>query len=200
VTLDDIWAALAYFGPGVVRLNPPAAERDVRRAERELSVRLPRSMRTVLLAFNGGFLVTDPLHGVPPVQSALDLVFATRQARAYWGPLGWAQEFVEVGNDGTGNPYVLLLDRTDPYGESPVGVFDAGVMDVCEVVASSYLHFVWFLIEDLKWRHLPDGKPHPREDVVWTSTRVVVRPEALSPWRFNEAWMLAHDPGLARWR
>jgi len=29
---------------------------------------------------------------------------------------------------------------------------------------------------------------------------VTVRPSALSPWRFNEAWMIANDPGLARWR
>jgi hypothetical protein len=73
-------------------------------------------------------------------------------------------------------------------------------MDVTEIVASSYMHYLWFLIQDVKWYHQPDGKPLSREEVLWTSKTVVIRPEALSPWRFNEAWMLAHDPALARWR
>jgi hypothetical protein len=95
---------------------------------------------------------------------------------------------------------VLLLDRADASGESPVGFFDAGVMSVTEIVASSYLNYLWFLIQDVKWYHQADGKPQSREDVLWTNKTVVVRPEALSPWRFNETWMLAHDPALARWR
>ncbi len=200
MTIDDIRSALEYFAPGVVRLNPPAAERDLALAESELGVTFSPSSRLVLSTFNGGFIVTEPVLGVPPVQSALDLVFATRQARTYWGPIGWMPTYAEVGGDGAGNPYVLLLDRTDANGESPVGLFDAGVMEVTEVVASSYLHYLWFLIEDVKWRHQADGKPQPREAVQWTSTTVVVKRDALSPWRFNEAWMLAHDPGLARWR
>ncbi|MBI3997695.1 MAG: SMI1/KNR4 family protein [Armatimonadetes bacterium] len=200
MTIDDLWAELGYFAPGVARLNPPAAERDLALAESELGITFTRSLRTVLATFNGGFMVSEPVLGVPPVQSALDMVFATRQARTYWGALGWLPSFVEVGNDGAGNPYVLLLDRTDPHGESPVGIFDAGGMEVTEIVASTYLHYVWFLIQDVKWRHLPDGKPQPRAEVVWTSKKVVVQPDAFSPWRYNEAWMLAHDPGLARWR
>jgi hypothetical protein len=67
-------------------------------------------------------------------------------------------------------------------------------------VASSYMHYLWFLIQDVKWYHQADGRPLARDEVVWTDTAVVVRPEALSPWRFNEAWMLAQDPALARWR
>jgi len=144
--------------------------------------------------------VNEPLLGVPPVATALDLVRETRQARTYWGPLGWAREFVEVGADGVGNPFVLLLDRRDERDESPVGLFDAGAMQISEIVASDYLHFVWFIIQDVKWYHGPDGKPIAREPVVWTKHQVTVRPSALSPWRFNEAWMIANDPGLARWR
>jgi len=199
VTIDSIWAELGFFAPGVVRLNPPAEEHDLTMVQAELGVTFPPSLRNILLTFNGGFIVNEPVLGIPPVQSALDLVFATRQARAYWGPLGWLAAFVEVGSDGAGNPFVLLLDRAEG-DESPVGLFDAGVMQVTEVVASTYLHYLWFLIQDVKWRHQADGTPTPREDVRWTSATVVVRPEALSPWRFNEAWMLAHDPGLARWR
>src|SRR3990170_39954 len=77
---------------------------------------------------------------------------------------------------------------------------DPGAMQISEIVASDYLHFVWFIIQDVKWYHGPDGKPIAREPVVWTKHRVTVRPSALSPWRFNEAWMIANDPGLARWR
>jgi hypothetical protein len=73
-------------------------------------------------------------------------------------------------------------------------------MQVTETVASSYLHYLWFLIQDVKWHHQADGTPLAREEVLWTREAVVVRSETLSPWRFNEAWMLAHDPALARWR
>jgi cell wall assembly regulator SMI1 len=200
VTLEEIHGELAFFRPGVVRLNPPAEERDIAKAEAELDVVLAPSMRVALRAFNGGFVVNEPLLGVPPIQSALDAVFATRQARTHWGALGWSHAFVEIGGDGCGNPYVLLLDRQDQGGDAPVGFFDAGVMEVTEVVASSYLHFVWFMIQDVKWYYQADGRPVVREDVRWSQEAVVVRPEALSPWRFNEAWMLAHDPALARWR
>ncbi len=200
MVIDDLQRELGFFEPGVIRLNPPASERDLAKAENELGVRLPPLARTALSTFNGGFIVSEPVMGVPPVQSALDLVFATRQARSYWGPLGWMPAYVEVGNDGVGNPFVLLLDRTDPSAESPVGVFDTGQMAVNEIVASTYLHFLWFLIQDVKWRYQEDGKPRARDDVVWTKQRVVVQPDALPPWRYNETWMLAHDPGLARWR
>jgi hypothetical protein len=200
VTLEEIHRELAFFQPGVVRLNPPADERDIAKAEAELDVVLAPSMRAALRAFNGGFIVNEPLLGVPPIQSALDAVFATRQARTHWGAIGWADALIEIGSDGCGNPYVLLLDRDDRSGDAPVGFFDAGVMEVTEVVASSYLHFVWFLIQDVKWYYQADGKPVMRDEVRWTHEAVVVRPEALSPWRFNEAWMLAHDPALARWR
>jgi hypothetical protein len=198
--LDDLQRELGYFHPGVIRLNPPAADRDLTKAENELGVTFSRSMRIALAAFNGGMMVGEPVMGVPPIQSALDLVFATRQARAYWGPLGWTDAFVEVGNDGAGSPFVLLLDRADQAGESPVGVFDTGQMAVDEIVASTYIHFLWFLAQDVKWRHQADGTPRARDDVRWTAKQVVVQPAALSPWRFNEAWMLAHDPALARWR
>jgi hypothetical protein len=189
-----------FFQPGVVRLNEPASERDLVQAEVELDLRLSPSLRAVLSAFNGGFIVNEPVLGVPPVQSALDLVHVTRQARSHWGPTGWQAGFVEIGSDGCGNPYVLLLDRQDAEGDSPIGFFDAGVMEITEVVASSYLHYLWFMVQDVKWYHQADGKPRSRDEVLWTNTTVVVRPEALSPWRFNEAWMLAHDPALALWR
>lgn len=200
MTLDDIYKELAFFSPGVVRLNSPAHERDIVQAELELDLRFSPGLRTVLGSFNGGFIVNEPVLGVPPVQSALDTVFATRQARTHWGAIGWMSPLLDVGSDGCGNPYALLLDRTDGDGDSPVGFFDAGVMEITEVVASSYLHYLWFLIQDVKWYHQADGKPLARGDVRWTHSTVVIRPEGLSPWRFNEAWMLAHDPALARWR
>ncbi len=200
MTLNEIDNELGFFSAGVVRRNGPASERDIAQGEAELAVRFAPSLRIVLGAFNGGVIVNEPVLGVPPVQSALDLVFATRQARTHWGAIGWKPEFVEIGSDGCGNPYVLLLDRTDSGGDSPVGFFDAGVMDVTEIVASTYLHYLWFLIQDVKWYHQADGKPLSREEVLWTNKTVVIRPEALSPWRFNETWMLAHDPALARWR
>jgi len=200
VTIDDIRAELAFFSGDVVRLNPPAAAADVDRAEVELGVRLPPSMRAALRAFNGAFVVGEPVLGVPPVQPSLDLVSATRQARTHWDPTGWKAEYLDVGSDGCGNPYVLLLDRAGRAGEAPVGFFDSGAMTVSEIVASSYLHYLWFLIRDVRWYYQADGTPVPRDEVVWTSTTVVVRPDALSPWRFNESWMLAHDPDLARWR
>lgn len=200
MTIEDISRELGFFAAGVVRLNPPAAGRDVTLAEFELDVRFSPSMRDTLSAFDGGFVVNEPVFGVPPIPSGLDLVLATRQARTYWGPIGWLPSYVEVGNDGAGNPYVLLLDRRDSRGESPVGLFDAGLMEVTEVVASSYVFYLWFLIQDAKWRHQANGAPHPREPMRWTRRTVVAEPEAPSPWRSNEAWMLAHDPGLARWR
>ncbi|MDR7544486.1 MAG: SMI1/KNR4 family protein [Armatimonadota bacterium] len=200
MTLHDIRRELAYFAPGVVRLNEPAIPHQVARTQTELGVRFPPSMLQVLAAFNGGFIVHEPVLGVPPIQTALNLLYSTRQARALWGALGWKDAYVEVGSDGCGNPYVLLLDRRDGLGESPVGFFDAGMMDVTEVVASSYLHYLWFLIQDVKWYYRADGKPVARDGVQWTDKAVRVRSEVLSPWRTNEAWMLAHDPTLARWR
>lgn len=200
MTIDDIRKELDFFAPGVVRLNPPAGGRDVTFAEFELDVRFPASLRAVLAAFDGGFIVNEPVLGVPPVHFGLDLVFATRQARTYWGPIGWSSSFVEIGNDGAGNSYALLLDRRDSRGESPVGLFDAGLMEVTEIVASSYLFYLWFLIQDAKWRYQANGTPHPREPVRWSRKTIVIEPEAPSPWQLNEAWMLAHDPGLARWR
>jgi len=200
MTLEDIRQALGYFAPGVCKLNPGAKPNQITRAETLLDVVFPSTFRQILGAFNGGVVVHEPLLGVPPVATALDLVRETRQARTYWGALGWSREFVEVGSDGAGNPFVLLLDRRDERDESPVGIFDVGAMQVSEIVASDYLHFVWFLVQDVKWYHGPDGRPLARDPVVWTKHQVTVRPAALSPWRFNEAWMMANDPGLARWR
>ncbi len=200
MTLESIKQELRYFAPGVVKLNPGATALQLSKAETQLGVAFPPTLRQVLSGFNGGHLLTEQLLGVPPVASALDLVRETRQARTYWGNLGWAKTYVEVGADGVGNPFVMLLDRRDEGDESPVGLFDAGVMSVTEIVASDYLHFVWFLVQDVKWYHDPDGKPAAREPVVWTRHEVTIRPSALSPWRFNEAWMIANDPGLARWR
>jgi hypothetical protein len=200
MTVADLQRELSFFAPDVVRLNSAAPPSSVGGAETELGLAFPGSLRTVLGAFNGAFVVNEPVLGVPPIQPALDLVFATRQARTHWAASGWKPEFVEVGSDGCGNPYVLLLDRAGDDGEPPVGLFDSGAMEVGEIVASSYMHYLWFLIQDVRWYHQANGKPHLRDEVVWTNTTVVVRPEALSPWRFNEAWMLAHDPALARWR
>ncbi len=200
MTLEQIKQELGYFAPGVCKLNPGAMPNQIARAETLLGLVFPQTFCEILSEFNGGTFVNEPLLGVPPVATALDLVRETRQARTYWGPLGWAREFVEVGADGVGNPFVLLLDRRDERDESPVGLFDAGAMQISEIVASDYLHFVWFIIQDVKWYHGPDGKPIAREPVVWTKHQVTVRPSALSPWRFNEAWMIANDPGLARWR
>jgi hypothetical protein len=200
VTLEDLLQELRYFSPEVVRLNPPAAASSIEQAQTELGLVFPPSLRTVLGAFNGAFVVNEPILGVPPIQPALDLVWATRQARTHWAASSWKPEFVEVGSDGCGNPYALLLDRIDEHGDSPVGFFDSGAMEMSEIVASSYVYYLWFLIQDVRWYHQANGRPHPRDEVLWTNTTVVVRPEALSPWRFNEAWMLAHDPALARWR
>lgn len=200
MTPDEIIREMAYFSPGVVRLNEGAAEQHISRAETVLGVRFSASFRRSLAAFNGGHLVNEPLLGVPPIHSALDLVKVTVQGRAYWGPMGWSNRFVEVGTDGCGSPYALLLDRHDERGESPVGLFDSGSMQVTEIVASDYLHFVWFLMQDVMWDHDPEGRAIPREAIVWSDHKVIVHPGALCPWRFNEAWMLAHDPGLARWR
>ncbi|MBI3975298.1 MAG: SMI1/KNR4 family protein [Armatimonadetes bacterium] len=200
MTPEEIKQELGYFAPGVLRLNPGALPLHITRAEKSLGLTFPASFRQVLGVFNGGFLLGEQLLGVPPVATALDLVRETHQAHAYWGQLGWSKHFVGVGADGVGNPFVLLLDRRDERDESPVGLFDAGSMQITEIVASDYLHFVWFLIQDVRWNHDPEGKPLEREAVVWTRQSVTVRPGALPPWRFNEAWMIANDPGLARWR
>lgn len=200
MTVERVRQALEYFEPGVVRLNPPVGPREVTRAEVVLGVSFPPAFRRALSEFNGGYVVDRPVFGIPPVHSALDLVRGTRQARHLWGALGWSEAYAQVGSDGCGNLFVLLLDRQDEHGESPVGFFDTGCMEVTEVVASTYLHFLWFLAQDAQWEYASDGRPIPREAVVWTAETVVVRPTALSPWRFNEAWMFAHDPILARWR
>lgn len=200
MTLDEIKQELTYFASGVVKLNPGALPHQIANAEAQLGVALSPSFRQALGVLNGGHLINEPLLGVPPISSALDLVRETRQARTYWGPIGWAQAFIEIATDGVGNPFALLLDRIDERAESPVGFFDAGSMQIAEIVASDYLHFLWFLTQDVKWHHAPDGKPLSREAVVWTRQSVTVRPSALSPWRFNEAWMIANDPALARWR
>lgn len=200
MTPGKIEQELGYFAPGVLKLNAGALPQQVVRAEKALGLTFPLSFHKMLCLFNGGFLMGEQLLGVPPVGTALDLVRETRQAYAYWGSLGWSKQYVSIGADGVGNPFVLLTDRRDQQDESPVGLFDTGSMQISEIVASDYLHFVWFLIQEVKWYHDPHGRPLEREPVVWTSEAVTVRPGALSPWRFNEAWMIANDPGLARWR
>jgi len=200
MTLGILEQELGYFAPGVLKLNAGALPHQITRAEKSLGLIFPSSFRQGLGSFNGGFLVGEQLLGVPPVATALDLVRESRQAYAYWGSLGWSRQYVSVGADGVGNPFALLLDRRDERDESPVGLFDSGSMQISEIVASDYLHFLWFLIQEIKWYHDPDGRPLEREPVVWGADSVTVRPAALSPWRFNEAWMIANDPGLARWR
>lgn len=200
MTLEKLRQELGYFAPGVLKLNAGAQPRQITRAEGALGLAFPLSFRQALALFNGGFLLGEQLRGVSPVATALDLVRETRQAYAYWGSLGWKKEYLSVGADGVGNPFALLLDRRDERDESPVGLFDAGAMQISEIVASDYLHFIWFLIQEAKWYHDAEGKPLEREAVVWTAKEVTVRPGALSPWRFNEAWMIANDPGLVRWR
>jgi len=120
VTLEEIREELAFFDPGVIRLNPPADLRAIDRAQLELRVRFPPSLLAVLAVSNGGFIVGEPVLGVPPIQSALDMVHATRQARVHWGPIFWPDGWVEIGSDGCGNQYVLLLDREGLGCESPV--------------------------------------------------------------------------------
>lgn len=181
MTLEEIREELAFFEPGVIRLNPPAGARAVARAQLELGVRLSPSLLVVLSVHNGGFIVRE-------------------QARAHWGPVSWSDGWIEIGSDGCGNQYVLLLDRQGVGGESPVGFFDAGAGEITEIVASSYLNYLWFVTQDMKWHYRADGNPRSREEVNWTDRKVIVRTGALSPWRSNEAWTLAHDPALIWWR
>src|SRR4030066_85757 len=164
MTLEQIKQELGYFAPGGCKLNPGAMPNQIGRAGRPpgrhpnqppraetlLGLVFPQTFCEILSEFNGGTFVNEPLLGVPPVATALDLVRETRQARTYSGPPGWAREFVEGGADGVGNPFVLLLDRRDERDESPAGLFDAGAMQISEIVASDYLHFVWFIIQDVK--------------------------------------------------
>lgn len=200
MTLEEVREELAFFEPGVVRLNPPAGANAIALAQTEMGVRFSPSLLVVLSVFNGGFIVSEPVLGVPPIQSALDMVHATRQARAYLGPVCWSDGWVEIGSDGCGNQYVLLLDRQGVGCEFPVGFYDAGAGAVTEIVASSYLNYLWFVTQDVKWHYRADGNPRAREEVDWTNRKVIVRPGALSPWRSNEAWTLAHDPALIMWR
>ncbi len=200
MTLEEVKEELSFFDPDVVRLNPPAGMRAIARAQTEMGVRFPPSLLAALLVFNGGFIVSEPVLGVPPIQSALDMVQATRQARAHWGPDCWLEGWVEIGSDGCGNQYVLLLDRQGARGDSPVGFFDAGAGEITEIVASTYLNYLWFVTQDVKWHYRADGNPRAREEVDWTDRKVIVHPGAFSPWRSNEVWTLAHDPALIRWR
>src|SRR3989304_9463440 len=111
MTLEQIKQELGYFAPGVCKPNPGAMPNEIPRAEALLGLVFPQTFCGILSEFNGGTFVNEPLLGVPPVATALDLVRETRQARTDWGALGGAPEVVEVGADGVGTPLVLLPGR-----------------------------------------------------------------------------------------
>src|SRR3972149_2955211 len=106
MTLEQIKQELGYFAPGVCKLNPGAMPNQIARAETLLGLGFPQPFGEVLSEFKGGTFVNEPLLGVPPVATALDLVRETRQARTYWGPLGWAREGGGGGGGRAGDPLV----------------------------------------------------------------------------------------------
>src|SRR3989304_4948711 len=102
MTLEQIKQELGDFAPGVCKLNPGAMPNQIARAEALLGLVFPQTFCGILSEFNGGTFVNEPLLGVPPVATALDLVRETRQARTDWGALGWARGLVDGGADAGG--------------------------------------------------------------------------------------------------
>jgi N utilization substance protein A len=105
------------------------------------------------------------------------------------------------------------LLATLEYIEKEKGIDKETLLETLKLALLSALHKTYSEKEEFEVevdpqtadiRVLRNGKPMDDAEfgriAAQTAKQVIVQPAALSPWRFNEAWMLAHDPALARWR
>jgi hypothetical protein len=193
VHLDRVDQEIGYFNRGVVHLNPPASPADITAAQQQLSVHFAPSLRRFLEWHNGGWIVRDGVYGVPPIERQLDLVHMTTLYRRLHND-DWPLSFLIIADDGCGNPYVVVTDKVDERGESPVVLVNGISLEVEFVAGSNYLTFVWFMVHDLARIRRPDGEYLPDDELDRLD------PDWRTSWMVRPDFMLAHDPDVARWR
>lgn len=145
-----------------ISLLYPANYEDIRAAEKNLGCKFSPQMTFFLTQFNGGriFEITIKgvqLLGVRKIHKGLDIVESNQVLRTF---NGWNLNWLEIGEDGFGNYYVLDLNRKLKNGEYPVLFVDHEAIGEDQATieyAEGYFEFVLKAISGMKKIYTSSG-------------------------------------------
>ncbi len=182
------WLKLANsFEKHILRINPSCSSQEIDVLEQELNSPLPQPLRHFLEQANGIGMMDFRILGTADIieQTRWHRERMLRQRDEYGEnlePEGRTPESeIVVSRDGSGDTCVIIQ-------QGIVGKFDHETGKVMWIVASSFDHFLWFVLDDHKRRFCPDGT----EKVGYRRSR---------RWPYTDLpWMLKQDPGLGAYR
>jgi len=145
-----------------ITLFSPANNEDILAAEKTLGCRLSPQMKRFLTQFNGGRIIEITINGVQlpglrKIHKGFDIVESNRVLRTF---SGWNQNWLEIGEDGFGNYYIVDVNRILENGEYPVLFVDHEAIGEDEATmeyAEGYFEFVLKAIGEMKQLYTPSG-------------------------------------------
>lgn len=145
-----------------VSLLSPARQEDIWAAEKILNCTLSPQMIFFLEYFNGGRIFEVTIKGVQPIgvrkiPKGLDIIESNQILRTFYG---WNSYWVEIGEDGFGNYYVIDTNRILGNGEYPIIFIDHEAMgeDNSSIeYAGGYFEYVLKVIGEMKHTYSPNG-------------------------------------------
>lgn len=170
--VQELGEGLAAACRGGARCQPPATAAQLEAHQKSCGVRLSDELQQWLSLCDGAELNGGCLLGVHERKMAETIGQTLRQIRELAPGMLPTETTIPIGNDGCGSQYVIDPGLGGPLGRA-VYFIDCDRFGRFEyTVASSVLHFVWFMLDD----HLGDRR-----------------------WPFDRGYVLEHDPGLREW-
>lgn len=175
------------FDEMVLRTTPSRSSQELATLEQELESPIPQPLRYFLEQTNGIGMIDFSILGTDDIiqQTRWHRERMLRQRDEYWDSLEPTERTPEseivVSRDGSGDTCAIIQ-------QGIVARFDHETGKVMWIVASSFDHFLWFVLDDYKRRVRLDGSEKPG---YWRSRR----------WPYTDLpWMLKQDPGLSLYR
>jgi cell wall assembly regulator SMI1 len=145
-----------------ISLLSPANDEEIQTSEKNLGCKFSPQMALFWKQFNGGRIIEITIKGVQflgvrKIDKGLDIVESNQVLRTFDG---WNLNWLEIGEDGFGNYYVVDLNRKLENGEYPVLFVDheaIGEEDASTEYAGGYFEFVLKAISEMKQIYTPNG-------------------------------------------
>lgn len=161
--VDNFVEELNYFTSRKgISLLPPATEEDILEAEKVLNCKFSSQMAYFLKRINGGRILEVNIKGVQSsgirkIPRGLNIVGSNEILRTFEG---WVASWLQVGEDGFGNYYVVDTAQHLNNGEYPVIFVDheaIGEEGSSIEYAASYSEFLLKVVREMKKIYTPNG-------------------------------------------
>ena len=160
---NRLLSELGYFTnkKGIILL-PPTDGDAIRTAEKKLDCMFSPQMASFLTHYNGGRIFEITIKGVQSlgikkIPKGLDILESNQILRTFDG---WNPNWLEIGEDGFGNYYVVDVNRKLRNGEYPVVFVDheaIGEKDALMEYAAGYFDFILKATGEMKRIYTPEG-------------------------------------------